>query len=91
LTVRLSRRADSDIRRLIRWLAQRSPDAADRAIGEIFRAIDLLERHPEAAPIVGPTTRQKVVHFGRDGFILLYRYRKGVVTIGRVKHGRQNR
>ena len=91
IPVRFTRRAASDIDRQIEWLADRAPTSAVRASETIYGAIDVLSEFPESSPTSGDGVRDLAVRFGRDGFIVRYRYSRGRVTILRVFHARQER
>lgn len=86
--------AAADLRRLRTFLAAQDPDAAQRAIASIVRAIDSLDLFPERgrhSPIAG--ARELVVPFGRFAYIVRFAYdpqRREIVVL-RIWHGREAR
>jgi plasmid stabilization system protein ParE len=91
VTIRVSLAASADLERVIDWLTERSPRAGREARDQLLGALDLLDRNPYAAPAVELDAREKVVSYGRDGFIVRYRVESDAVVILRVLHGRQQR
>lgn len=83
--VRLSRRARSDLDRILRRLARENPQAARRYRTEFGKHFERLEQWPESgAPRddLRPGMRM-VVH---SPYLVLYRYADDVVTIVTVIH-----
>jgi plasmid stabilization system protein ParE len=77
-----------------RWLAERSPEAADRWYGTLEEAIAALARDPERFPVAdhesaqfGITIRQ-LLHGRRRGiYRVLFTVRGDTVSILHVRHG----
>jgi plasmid stabilization system protein ParE len=69
-------RAARDVARLHAFLAQKTPEAARRAVGSIRRGVRTLEGHPEAGRPVedGPGFREWIIPFGAGGYIVRYHY-----------------
>lgn len=88
--VRLAERAQTDIARLHRFLAEQDPLAAKRAVLAIRNALLPLKEFP----IIGrpvedhPTLRELVIDFGASGYLALYRFERSIdeVTILAIKH-----
>lgn len=90
----LTAKAAEDLVRLRTFLADRNPDAANRAATSISRAIqslaDLAER---GRPSGVPGQREIFVRFGASGYLIRYAYRAGGndVVVIRIWHGREDR
>ena len=85
-------RALADLTRLHRFLAERNPDAARRAIRAIREGMRLLETHPEAgrpAKGMAPEFRERWIPFGSGGYLALYRLDGPRVVVLAVRHGRE--
>ena len=91
MIVRLTPEAEADILRLVGWLAERSPAAARKATVQLLDSLALLGAFPYLGRPVGPVIREKVVHFGRDGFVVTYEVRPTEILVREVFHGRQDR
>ena len=66
-----------DIQRLYRFLAEKSPDAAKRAVKAIREEVKILATSPEVgrpAVEMDQEFREWLVDFGDSGYIALYRY-----------------
>ena len=83
--------AELDLSNLVKWLGARSPSAADRALEMFFSRVDRLLDFPASAPEVEDGKRELFVDFGRDGFVVLYRFDQETVFVERVYHGLQDR
>ena len=78
-----------DIQRLYRFLAEKSPDAAKRAVKAIREAVKILASSPEVGRPVAEMDqafREWLVDFGDSGYIALYRYDGQTVLILAVRH-----
>lgn len=86
-----SRNAASNIERLYRFLVEKSPDAATRAINAILARLAFLERFPLLGPIDPdrPDTRQLFTRFGTAGYVARYRVRDDTVTVLAIRHMRE--
>ncbi|MGV9005442.1 MAG: type II toxin-antitoxin system RelE/ParE family toxin [Brevundimonas sp.] len=91
MKVRLTRRANLDLRRQIDWLTDRSQRSAHKAIRAIFDAIGRLKSHPLSGRVIAGSERETQVRFGQSGFVVRYEVRQDEVVIIRVFHGAQNR
>lgn len=81
-----------DIARLHDFLADRSRDAASRAVKAIREGVKLLENHPEMGRPVDEMPvefREWVIEFSSGAYIALYRYDGKEVLILAVRHGRE--
>lgn len=81
-----------DIARLHAFLADKSADAARRAIAAIRESIGTLERHLAAGqPVdeVEPAFREWLIEFGAGGYVAPYRYDGTEVVLLAVRHVRE--
>jgi len=81
-----------DVARLHAFLAPKSREAAQRVIGAIRQSVKSLATHPELGrPVeeMPPEFRERFVPFGRNGYVVLYRYDGGQVAILAVRHSRE--
>jgi plasmid stabilization system protein ParE len=87
-----SRAALQDLSRLHRFLQQKDPGAARRAIAAIRLGMAALADHPaigrpvQAMPV---EFREWPIRFGNAGYVAFYRVDAGVVVILAVQHGRE--
>lgn len=81
-----------DVARLHRFLADRDPEAAARAVRTIRENLKIIARQPEAGrPVeeMPPEFRQWPVPFGRAGYLILYRYDGRAALVLAVRHQRE--
>ena len=81
-----------DIQRLYRFLAEKSPDAAKRAVKAIREEVNILATSPEVgrpAVEMDQEFREWLVDFGDSGYIALYRYDGETAVIVAVRHQRE--
>jgi len=86
----LSARAQADIARLHRFLAEKDVQAAKRAVVTLRDAFGPLTR----SPLIGrpveehPELRELVIDFGASGYLALYRFDSGLDTVAilAIKH-----
>jgi len=70
--VALTRRAHDDLARLRQWLAERNPNAAERAAQAILDRFANLSEFPLMGVAVEDSgARELAIDFGRDGFVAL--------------------
>jgi addiction module RelE/StbE family toxin len=69
-----SREALADLQRLIDFLSESAPRAAEQTSDLIFDAIEILRRHPRVGRIAEEGLRELVISRGRSGYIALYRF-----------------
>ena len=89
----ITTRARDDALAAFQWLAERSPDAAERWYSASELAIADLERNPAIHPVaeeeseqVGLLLRQALVGRGRGVHRIFFSIRDDVVTIHYVRH-----
>jgi plasmid stabilization system protein ParE len=90
----VSQAAAADLARLYAFLADKSPDAAERASAALIRAIESLNIFPERGRPSGTRgVRELIVPFGQSNYVLRYAYRTETdeVTVLRIWHGREER
>jgi plasmid stabilization system protein ParE len=81
-----------DVQRLHRFLFDKSPDAAKRAVCAIREGVKVLAHQPGIGRPVDdmePQYREWLVDFGDSGYVLLYRYDAQTIAILAVRHQRE--
>ena len=92
--IHLSPEAADDVVRVREFLSAKNPDAAKRALAEIFAALEKVHVFPGLGTATeDPDVRQIVVPFGSAGYIVRYTVRPGSgnVLVLRIWHGREAR
>jgi toxin ParE1/3/4 len=91
--IHFSSEALLDIERIRKFLDDKNPDAAVRAVGTIWAALQKVECFPKIGkPVQGSRIRQIVVPFGQRGYIARYRIRPNdVIYVTRIWHSREGR
>ena len=86
-----SRNAASNIERLHRFLAEKNPDAAARAVNTILDRLAVLARSPRLGPVDPdrPDTRQLFIRFGAAGYVARYSVLGDTVTVLAIRHMRE--
>lgn len=81
----------TDFERIIEFLLEGSPKAAQRVLETIRGAIDILEAHPLIGRPVDERIRELVISRGTTGYLALYRFEPAfdVVRILRIRHQRE--
>jgi len=91
--VRYTDGARADLLRLTDFLAAEDPDAADRAIQTLVRAVGILEEFPytcRRAAADDPFLRELVVPFGGNGYVVLFHIGVEHVTLLALRHQRED-
>jgi plasmid stabilization system protein ParE len=86
--------AQADLERLQTFLAEKNPDAAQRVVAVLTRAIQSLDTLPDRGrPSAAIGARELVVPFGRAAYVVRYAHLPGTeeVVILRIWHGREAR
>lgn len=81
-----------DLERLREFLRSRNPAAAKRAAVAITKAIQLLAQHPQVgrpAEEMDIEYRELLIDFGDSGYVALYRYESGLVTVLSLRHQKE--
>jgi plasmid stabilization system protein ParE len=83
--------AASNLERLHRFLAEKNPDAAARAIKTIVDRLGALARFPHLGPVDPdrPDVRQFFIRFGAAGYVARYRVLDDTVTVLAIRHMRE--
>lgn len=89
--VELGPRARRDLIKLRRWLLNRAPSAADRAIDLILNRADQLAEHSDLGHRKSRNLRELYVSFGAHGYVLQYRVHRDTVVILRIRHSLERR
>ena len=89
--VSYSRRALSDLERLIDFLMENDPPAAAQTAALIVSAVEALEHHPLIGRPVESNFRELVISRGKTGYLALYRYdeARNRVLVLTVRHQRE--
>ena len=88
----LARRARHDLARLVEFLVERDPVAADATVDLIMDALLILENHPRIGRPTGHRLRELIIHRGRSGYIALYRVSRDEqdVEVLAIRHQRES-
>ena len=81
-----------DVARLHDFLADKSGDAAKRAVKAIRQGVKMLAKHPAIGrPVeeMPPEFREWVIPFGSGAYVTLYHYDGKEVVILAIRHGRE--
>ncbi len=80
-----------DFERIIEFLLETSPKAAEQALENIRGAVGILEAHPFIGRRIDDHIRELVIAQGATGYLALYRFDPifDVVRILRVRHQRE--
>jgi plasmid stabilization system protein ParE len=86
-----SRNAASYLERLHRFLAEKNPDAAARAVNVIVDRLGTLARFPLLGPVDPdrPDTRQLFIGVGAAGYVARYRVHDDTVIVLAIRHMRE--
>ena len=86
----ISARALADLERIADFLSGLELDD-DAALGTIFDALAVLERHPLIGRPIDDALRELVIGFGHAGYVALYRYRhqSDRIDVLAVRHQRE--
>ena len=66
-----------DVQRVHRFLAEKNPDAAKRAIPAIRQGVKVLSKQPAIGrPVddIDPEFREWLIDFGDSGYVVMYRF-----------------
>lgn len=93
-TVRFTRSAREDLKRLYRFLLEQDIAAARKAFESLTKATELLKEFPfscRKAEAANPLLRELVVPFGEAGYVMLFEIEnRQTVTILAVRHQRED-
>ena len=84
-----------DLQRLYAFVAENDPSAAERALGTIEKAWEMLEQFPFScrvadSPSGDPFLRELVIPFGGAGYVALFEIENNeVVTVLALRHQRE--
>lgn len=87
-----SPRALRDVQRLYRFLFEKNPDAARRAVGAIRDGMKVVDQQPGIGrPIVDmePEYREWLIDFGAGGYVAKYRLDGDTAVVLAVRHQRE--
>jgi plasmid stabilization system protein ParE len=85
-----SAQALGDLERIVEFLLDASPQAAQQAVTQITEAVSILRSHPRIGRRVRGPLRELVIAHGASGYLALYRYDAPIDTV-RVVHVRHQR
>ncbi len=81
-----------DVQRLHRFLAEKNPDAASRAVKAIRDAMKIIALQPgigRPAEEMDPEYREWLMDFGDSGYVALYRLDGDTAIVLAVRHQRE--
>jgi plasmid stabilization system protein ParE len=81
-----------DVQRLYRFLAEKSPEAAQRAVKTIRDAMKVIALQPgigRPADEMEPEYREWLIDFGGSGYVALYRLDGETAVVLAVRHQRE--
>jgi plasmid stabilization system protein ParE len=81
-----------DVQRLHRFLAEKNPDAARRAVQAIRQGVKLLAKQPgigRPAEDMEPEFREWLIDFGDSGYVAVYRYDGRTAVLLALRHQRE--
>lgn len=85
-------RAIRNLERVQGFLVEQSPSSAKRAGQTILKSIKLLRSKPQIGRQVEgmlPEFRELIIKFGDSGYVVLYHYDDGVVTVLTIRHQKE--
>ena len=91
MIVELSDEALNDVGRLRAWLGGTDSGAARRAGRVLADAFRSLRRYPNRGQPLGAGLRERLVRFGRYGYIIRYEVREDRAIVTRVFHALEDR
>lgn len=80
------------VRRCHRFLAEKNPDAASRAVRAIREGMQIVASHPgvgRPADKMDPAFREWLIPFGESGYAVLYRVDGDEAMVLAVRHQRE--
>ncbi|MBO9710849.1 MAG: type II toxin-antitoxin system RelE/ParE family toxin [Caulobacter sp.] len=83
--------AKRDLIRLRRWLVNRAPTAAERAIDRVMKSARSLAEYPDRGRRRNHGMRELHVPFGAHSYVLQYRVQGSEVVIMRIRHSLERR
>ena len=90
--INYSNRANLDLVRLFRFLAEKDVPTALRAIKQIRDSITILGRMPKVGRPVEEGFRELVIDYGSSGYLALYDFdeRLDAITVHAIRHQKEN-
>lgn len=82
----------TDVQRLYRFLAPKSPDAAKRAAKAIRQGVSILQQQPRLgrpAELMDDAFRDWLIDFGDGGYVVRYRVDRDAVVVLAVRHQKE--
>ncbi len=82
----------ADVQRLHRWLLPKDAEAASRAVATIRGGVQILAQSPRVGrpgEDMDPEFREKLIDFGNNGYVVLYRLDGETVAILAVRHQKE--
>jgi plasmid stabilization system protein ParE len=82
----------ASVQRVYRFLAEKNPAAASRAVKAIREGVNILATHPQVGRVVeemDEAFRDWPVDFGDSGYMVRYRFDGEQVTILAVRHRKE--
>ena len=82
----------ADVQRLHQFLADKSPEAAIRAVQALRKGVRILADQPRIghpAEDMDPAYREWLIPFGQSSYVVLYRLDGEDVILLAIRHGRE--
>jgi len=85
--------AKKDLERLFKFLVEKNPTAAEKAMLSIDEAADQLLKFPESGVLMQDRTnrRQSFIPMGKSVYVLRYIIYENIIVIIRVWHAKEQR
>jgi plasmid stabilization system protein ParE len=87
-----SQQALRDVQRVHRFLAEKNPDAATRAVRAIRQGVKVLAKQPGIGrPVehMEPEFREWLIDFGDSGYVVMYRFEGATAVLLALRHQRE--
>jgi plasmid stabilization system protein ParE len=87
-----SQQALHDVQRVHRFLAEKNPDAATRAVRAIRQGVKVLAKQPGIGrPVehMEPEFREWLIDFGDSGYVVMYRFEGATAVLLALRHQRE--
>ena len=81
-----------DVQRVHRFLAEKNPDAAKRALQAIRHGVKVLARQPAIGrPVddMDPEIREWLIDFGDSGYVVMYRFDGTTAVLLALRHQKE--
>ena len=89
--LQFTQRAENDLDRLIDFLLDQSPTAAQSTTELVIDGLQILRQHPRIGQVRSDGLRELVISRGKTGYVALYRYDeiRDVARVLAIRHQRE--